>query len=231
MVFVHDVKIKIIPLRFQFIFQQTKFNMLIIGIAGGSGSGKTTVVNKIIKKFHRSEISVLSQDSYYRDNGHLSQEEKSRINFDHPSSIEFSLLCKHIDQLKEGNTVNSPIYNYVSCARSEETVTVNPSRVLIVEGILILSNPSVRQRLNIKVFVDADSDDRLMRIIRRDIQERGRSFSQVLEHYEQFVKPMHFLFIDPAKKHADIIVPQGGANQVAIDILTSRIREKIKESL
>ena len=201
--------------------------MLVIGIAGGSGSGKTTVVKTIMKRFKKNEVSLLSQDAYYRDNGHLSAEERAKINFDHPSSIEFKLLSEHVDQLKSGETIQMPIYSYVTCARSKETIPIEPTKVVIVEGILVLSNPSLRKRLDIKVFVDADSDDRLMRIIKRDIEERGRSFMQVLDHYDKYVKPMHLTFIEPSKRYADIIVPQGGANKVAIDILTSRVRENI----
>jgi len=201
--------------------------MLVIGIAGGSGSGKTTVVKTIMKRFKKNEVSLLSQDAYYRDNGHLSAEERAKINFDHPSSIEFKLLSEHLDRLKNGETIPMPIYSYVTCARSTETIPVEPTKVVIVEGILVLSNPSLRKRLDIKVFVDADSDDRLMRIIKRDIEERGRSFMQVLDHYDKYVKPMHLTFIEPSKRYADIIVPQGGANKVAIDILTSRVRENI----
>ncbi len=198
--------------------------MLIIGIAGGSGSGKTTVVKKIIKSLPKDSVSVISQDAYYKDNGHLSPEERAKINFDHPSSIEFNLLIKHLDSLKEGNAIEMPIYSYLTCARAKETVTVYPKKVIIVEGILILTSPRMRDRMDIKVFVDADGDDRLMRIIWRDLEERGRSFQQVLEHYENFVKPMHLQFIEPTKRYADIIVPQGGKNQVAIDILSSRIK-------
>ena len=203
------------------------FLMLIIGIAGGSGCGKTTVVKKIISGLPKDSVSVLSQDAYYKDNGHLTAEQKSKINFDHPSSIEFNLLIKHLDQLKAGENVELPVYSYMSCARSKETISVEPRKVVIVEGILILSNPRLRDRFGIKVFVDADADDRLMRIIRRDLEERGRSFIQVLDHYEKFVKPMHLLFIEPSKRYADIIIPQGGTNQVAIDILKSRIRMNI----
>ncbi len=203
--------------------------MLIIGIAGGSGSGKTTVVKKIIASLPKNSVSLISQDAYYRDNGHLSAEERSRINFDHPSSIEFNLLINHIDLLKEGKTIGMPIYSYLTCARAEETVPVEPKKVIIVEGILILTNPRLRKRLDIKVFVDADNDDRLMRIIWRDIEERGRSFREVLDHYEKFVKPMHLLFIEPNKRYADIIIPQGGENQIAIDILTSKIKMKLNE--
>lgn len=198
--------------------------MLIIGIAGGSGCGKSTVVKQIIKRLPKDSVTVIPQDSYYKDNGHLSPEERAKINFDHPSSIEFNLLIKHLDELSEGNEIGMPIYSYLTCARASETIPVTPREVVIVEGILILSNPRLRERLDIKIFVDADADDRLMRIIRRDIEERGRSFGQVLDHYEKFVKPMHLQFIEPTKRYADIIVPQGGANHVAIDILSSRIR-------
>ena len=202
--------------------------MLIIGIAGGSGCGKSTVVKQIIKKLPKDSVSILPQDSYYKDNGHLSPEDRAKINFDHPSSIEFNLLIKHLDLLKEGETIGMPIYSYLTCARAKETIPVQPREVIIVEGILIMSNPRLRERMDIKVFVDADADDRLMRIIRRDIEERGRSFTQVLDHYDKYVKPMHLQFIEPTKRYADIIVPQGGANHVAIDILTSRIKMNLK---
>jgi len=198
--------------------------MLIIGIAGGSGSGKSTVVKQIMKKLPKDSVAVIAQDSYYKDNGHLSSEERAKKNFDHPTSIEFSLLNKHVDLLREGKTIDMPIYSYLTCARAKETIPVEPKEVVIIEGILILTNPKLRERLDIKVFVDADADDRLMRIIRRDIEERGRSFQQVLEHYEKYVKPMHQQFIEPTKRYADIIVPQGGTNHVAIDILSSKIK-------
>jgi len=198
--------------------------MLIIGIAGGSGSGKSTVVNQIIRHLPKDTVAVIPQDAYYRDNGHLSAEERARINFDHPSSIEFNLLIKQLDALKTGSSVEMPVYSYVTCARSKETIPVVPKEVIIVEGILVLTNPRLRKRMDIKIYVDADGDDRLMRIIRRDIEERGRSFQQVLQHYEKFVKPMYLQFIEPTKRYADIIVPQGGQNHVAIDVLASRIK-------
>lgn len=203
--------------------------MFIIGIAGGSGSGKTTVVHNIIKGLPKNSVAVISQDSYYKDNGHLSEEDKKRINFDHPASIEFDLLIKHVEKLLAGEPVERPIYSYLTCARSKETMMVNPTKVIIVEGILILTNAKLRNKFNVKIFVDADTDDRLMRIIRRDLIERGRSVQDVLDHYESFVKPMHLQFIEPTKRYADIIVPQGGANSVAIDILSSRIKMKLGE--
>lgn len=199
--------------------------MLIIGIAGGSGSGKSTVVKKIVKRLPKDSVSVIYQDSYYKDNGHLDPEERSKINFDHPSAIEFNLLVKHLDMLREGKTVQMPIYSYLTCARAKETIPVFPREVVIVEGILILANPRMRERMDIKIFVDADADDRLMRVIRRDIEERGRSFLDVLEHYEKFVKPMHLQFIEPSKRYAELIVPQGGENHVAIDVITSMIKQ------
>ena len=198
--------------------------MLIIGIAGGSGSGKSTVVKQIIKRLPKDAVTVIPQDAYYKDNGHKSEEERARINFDHPTSIEWGLLIRQLEILKTGKNIEMPIYSYVTCARSKETIPVHPSQVIIVEGILILTNPRLRNKMDIKVYVDADGDDRLMRIIHRDIEERGRSFQQVLEHYDQYVKPMHLQFIEPTKRYADIIVPQGGQNKVAIDILSSRIK-------
>ena len=206
--------------------------MLIIGIAGGSGSGKTTVVNKIAANCGSNSVTIIPQDAYYKDKGDLPDEEKRAINFDHPSSIEFPLLVKHLDMLKKGRPIEMPIYSYITCARSKETVTVYPTEVVIVEGILILSNPQLRKRLDIKVFVDADGDDRLMRIISRDIHERNRTYEQALSHYADWVKPMHEQFIEPTKRYADIIVPQGGENEKAIGIISShlnRYMQKAKE--
>jgi len=201
--------------------------MLIIGIAGGSGSGKTTVVNKIIKDIPKDSVSIISQDAYYFDNGHLSAPERAQINFDHPASIEFDLLIRHLDLLINGHSIPMPTYSYVTCARAKETITVHPRKVIIVEGILILTNEELRKRMNIKVYVDADADDRLMRISWRDIEERGRTFEKVLHHYKTFVKPMHLQFIEPTKRYADIIVPQGGNNHVAIDILSAKIKSML----
>ena len=203
--------------------------MLVIGIAGGSGSGKTTVVKELVRQLPDNSVSVISQDAYYFDNGDKSPEEKKQINFDHPDAIEWDLLVKHLDMLKEGKTIPMPIYTYVTCARSKEVIPVKPTEVVIVEGILIMTCPELVKRLDIKIFVDTDGDDRLMRIIRRDIEERGRTVSDVLRHYETFVKPMHNQFIEPTKRLADIIIPQGGSNQVAIDIMASRIRMQLTQ--
>ena len=203
--------------------------MLLIGIAGGSGSGKTTVVKKLMEALPEDSISVVSQDAYYWDNGSLSPEAKKEINFDHPDAIEWDLLVKHLDMLKEGKTIPMPIYTYVTCARSAEVIPVKPTEVVIVEGILIMTCPELVKRLDIKIFVDTDGDNRLMRIIKRDIEERGRTVSDVLRHYETFVKPMHNQFIEPTKRLADIIIPQGGSNQVAIDIMASRIRMQLNQ--
>ncbi len=203
--------------------------MLIIGIAGGSGSGKTTVVNRIIELLPAESVSVIAQDSYYWDNGHLSPEEKKKINFDHPDSIEWELLARHLDLLRDGHSIDMPTYSYVECARLDEIIRVMPRKVTIVEGILIFTNPDLRPRFNIKAFVDADADDRLSRIMRRDIVKRGRDVQDVLRHYHTFVKPMHLQFIEPSKRYADIIIPQGGENLVAIDILASKIRTRLSE--
>lgn len=203
--------------------------MLIIGIAGGSGSGKTTVVNKIVEALPKDSVAVVSQDSYYYDNGDLSAEEKLKINFDHPNSIEWPLLIKHIQMLQEGKDIEMPIYSYVTCARAKETQKVMPKEVIIVEGILIMGNIKLRKLLDVKLFVSTDSDERLMRIIRRDIQQRGRNYEDALKHYSSFVKPMHQQFIEPTKLFADVIIPQGGENKVAIDMVVSRIKLNLKE--
>ncbi len=205
--------------------------MLVIGIAGGSGSGKTTVVNKIIQGLPQKAVSIMYQDAYYWDNSHLTPSEKKQINFDHPDSIEWDLLIRDLDTLISGQPVHMPTYSYVECARKPETIRVEPKRVILVEGILILTQPELRNRFNVKVFVDADADDRLMRIIQRDILERGRSVNTVLTHYDNFVKPMHLQFIEPSKRYADLIIPQGGENEVAIDLLVSRINWKIQQDL
>ncbi len=204
--------------------------MLIVGIAGGTGSGKTTVVEKIIEKLPEGEVVIMPQDSYYKDNSHLPIEQRQEINFDHPGSIEFSLLINHLKKLKNGEIIKMPIYSYLTCIRADETIKLQPKHVVIVEGIMILTDKKLREMIDIKVFVDADADDRLARVIKRDIIERGRSVDKVLERYEKTVKPMHLQFIEPSKRFADIIVPQGGDNKVAINILTSIIERNLSRS-
>jgi uridine kinase len=185
-------------------------------------------VRKITDRLPAGVVAILPQDSYFWDSSHLPLEERLEINFDHPASIEFELLTKHLKELKKGHPIQQPIYSYLTCTRSEETVPVNPCKVIIVEGILILSNPELRKLMDLKIFVDADADDRLIRVINRDIVERGRSVNKVMERYECTVKPMHLQFIEPTKRFADIIVPQGGNNHIAIDILTKYIENNLK---
>ncbi|MBN1108973.1 MAG: uridine kinase [Bacteroidales bacterium] len=203
--------------------------MLIVGIAGGTGSGKTTVVTKLMEALPGGELQVMPQDSYYRDNSHIPLEERQKINFDHPSSVEFDLLIRHLKQLRKGLPVEMPLYSYLTCVRSKETITVNPAKVVIVEGILVLADPGLREMLDIKVFVDADADDRLGRVIQRDIVERGRSVMKVLERYHDTVKPSHLQFIEPSKRYADIIIPGGGENQVGIEVLISIIEKHLRK--
>ena len=202
--------------------------MLIVGIAGGTGSGKTTVVRKITEVLPAGEVVIMPQDSYYKDNSHISLEERQKINFDHPDSVEWNLLIDHLKQLRKGKQVEMPIYSYLTCLRSKETITIKPAKVVIVEGILILADSGLRNMLDIKVFVDADADDRLGRVIRRDIVERGRSVLKVLERYHDTVKPSHLQFIEPSKRYADIIIPGGGENQVGIEVLISIIEKHLK---
>ena len=203
--------------------------MLIIGIAGGSGSGKTTVVKAITERL-KDRVVVIPQDSYYKDLSHLTEQEKRDHNFDHPDSIDFDLLCQQLKELKEGKTIEQPIYSYITCGRSkDETLTVKPADVIIVEGILIYTCSKLRKQMDIKLFVDADDDDRLMRVMSRDIVERGKTVDWVIERYTRTVKPMYLQFIEPSKRYADIIIPQGGHNQVAIEMISARIERDLTE--
>ena len=204
--------------------------MLIIGIAGGSGSGKTTVVREITRRMQsRDDIVVIPQDSYYKDQGHLSMEERQALNFDHPDSIDWELLVHQLRELKAGRAIDEPTYSYITCTRQPETVHVEPADIIIVEGILIFTCKELMKELDIKVFVDADDDDRLMRVITRDIVERGKNVEWVIDRYTKTVKPMYLQFIAPSKRYADIIVPQGGHNKVAINVLLSGLRKMAKE--
>ena len=202
--------------------------MLVIGIAGGSGSGKTTVVKAIVNQL-QGRVVVIPQDSYYKDSSHVPPEERKNINFDHPDAIDWKLMCQQIRELKSGKAIEQPIYSYITCSRSSETITVEPDDVVIVEGILIFTCKELRDQMNIKIFVDADGDDRLMRIIIRDIAERGRAIETAIEHYCNTVKPMHLQFIEPSKRYADVIVPQGGHNKVAIDIITNTVEKALSQ--
>jgi uridine kinase len=202
--------------------------MLTVGIAGGTGSGKTTVVRKLIKMLPPGEVVILPQDSYYKDNSHISIEERQKINFDHPDSVEWSLLMAHLAELREGRPIEMPIYSYLTCLRSKETIAIKPAEVVVVEGILVLVDPGLRTMLDIKVFVDADADDRLGRVIQRDIVERGRSVLAVLERYNMTVKPSHLQFIEPSKRYADIIIPGGGENLVGIEVLKTIVEKHLR---
>ncbi len=204
--------------------------MLIIGIAGGSGSGKTTVVKAITEKLSE-QVVVIPQDSYYKDSSHLPMEERQKVNFDHPDSIDFDLLNEHLHQLRCGHSIEQPVYSYITCSRSRtETVTVYPADVIIIEGILIFTCARLREQMDIKIFVDADDDDRLMRVMARDIIERGKTIESLIERYTKTVKPMYLQFIEPSKRYADIIIPQGGHNKVAIDIIAATIEKSLQQS-
>ena len=201
--------------------------MLIIGIGGGTGSGKTTVVNQILSEFPAGEVEVISQDSYYMDTSHLSFEERCKINFDHPQSIDFELLESHLKSLKKGDNINQPVYSFKTHNRTGETTITKPKKVVIVEGILILSNTELRSLFDIKIFVHADSDERLMRRLKRDIAERGRDLDEVLERYQTTLKPMHQQFIEPMKAYADIIIPNNRYNTVAVNVVKSIINDQL----
>lgn len=198
--------------------------MLVIGIAGGTGSGKTTVVRRIIESLPPEEVAVIPQDCYYNDNAHIPLEERLKMNYDEPASIEWTLLCEHLLKLKEGKTVEMPKYDFLTCARLKETTTLKPREVVVVEGILVLTDKTLRDMMDVKVFVDADADERLIRVISRDCIERGRTPQMVIDRYQETLKPMHELYIEPSKRYADLIVPQGGNNNVAIKLLTDYIR-------
>jgi uridine kinase len=201
--------------------------MLIIGIAGGTGCGKTTVVNTILNELPEGEVGVISQDSYYKDTSHLSYDERVKINFDHPRSIDFDLLVKHLKDLKAGIPIDQPVYSFVKHNRTGDTISTKPRKVMIVEGILILTNPEIRDLFDIKIFVHADSDERLIRRLKRDISERGRDIDEVLTRYQTTLKPMHEQFIEPMKEYADIIIPNNKYNTVAVDIVRTIINERL----
>ncbi|HLW61782.1 MAG TPA: uridine kinase [Flavobacterium sp.] len=203
--------------------------MLIIGIAGGTGSGKTTVVHQIMSELSEDEVGIISQDSYYRTNDHLNMDERALINFDHPRAIDFDLLTSHLKELKQGQSIHQPVYSFVHHNRTNDYILTRPRKVMIVEGILILTDSGLRDLMDIKIFVHADSDERLIRRLKRDIAERGREMEEVLNRYQTTLKPMHEQFIEPSKSFADIIIPNDKYNTVAIDIVRTYINKEINK--
>ena len=203
--------------------------MLIIGIAGGTGSGKTTVVHQIMNELPSTEVGVISQDSYYKETNNLTYEERTKINFDHPRAIDFDLLISHLKDLKAGKVIDQPIYSFITHNRTDDTISTHPRKVMIVEGILIFTNPEIRDLFDIKIFVHADSDERLIRRLKRDIAERGRDMEEVLTRYQTTLKPMHEQFIEPTKAFADIIIPNDKYNTVAIDVVRAVINQRIEK--
>lgn len=199
-------------------------NPLVIGVAGGSGSGKTTVVNYICEEFAADNILRIEHDSYYRELKHLPFEERVKQNFDHPASLETELMIRHIKALMEGYPVEVPVYDFEQHTRKEETITATPSQVILIDGILIFSEPELLELMDVKIFVDTDDDVRLLRRLKRDIEERGRTVENVLEQYEKFVRPMHLEFVEPSKRYADVIIPRGGKNKVALEMVYALIR-------
>ena len=197
---------------------------VVIGIAGGSGSGKTTVQRRVMERFGTRRIGLLDHDAYYRPLDHLSPEQRARFNFDHPDALESDLMVAHLDRLIAGEAVEKPTYSFETHSRLEATQTVEPRPVVLVEGILVLAEPALRERMDVKLFVDAAPDVRLMRRMERDLHERGRSVESVLEQYRRTVRPMHLEFVEPSKRHADVIIPRGGQNQVAIDMVLARVQ-------
>ncbi len=201
--------------------------MLIIGIAGGTGSGKTTVVHQIMNELPETEVGIISQDHYYKETNDLSLDERTKINFDHPRSIDFELMVQHLKDLKANKAIDQPVYSFVKHNRTGDTIHTLPRKVMIVEGILIFTNPELREMFDIKVFVHADSDERLIRRLKRDIAERGRDMEEVLNRYQTTLKPMHEQFIEPTKAYADIIIPNDKYNTVAIDVVRAVINQRI----
>lgn len=199
---------------------------LVLGIAGGSGSGKTTIARSLIEALSANQGALLEQDHYYRSQAHLSQEEREKVNYDHPDAIEVELMLHHIDELRAGRSIQRPTYDFSAHDRAKDAVFVGPTPILVVEGILVLADARLRERFDVKVFVDTDADIRLMRRIRRDLEQRGRTFGQIRKQYYESVRPMHLAFVEPSKRFADLIVPEGGQNRVALELLVSHVRAK-----
>ena len=203
-------------------------NILVIGIAGGTGSGKTTLMKNLIARF-ADDVTVLSHDNYYRRHDELPYEERCKLNYDEPAALETDLMARHLDALRHGQAIRCPVYDFSVHNRSDETVLITPQRVIIVEGILIFENKQLRDLMDIKIFVDTDADVRLCRRIKRDVNKRGRTLESVLQQYQQTVKPMHERYVEPSKKYADIVVPEGGKNLVALGMITGHIRHYLDE--
>ena len=203
-------------------------NILVIGIAGGTGSGKTTLMNNLIKAF-QEDVTILSHDNYYKRHDELTYEERCQLNYDEPAALETDLMAAHLDQLRHGQAIDCPVYDFTQHNRSNETIRIEPRKVIIVEGILIFENQPLRDLMDIRIFVDTDSDVRLCRRIKRDVNKRGRSLESVLQQYQETVKPMHEMYVEPSKKYANIIVPEGGKNFVALDMIMGRIQRHLEE--
>ena len=204
-------------------------NILVIGIAGGTGSGKTTLMNNLIKEFSE-DVTILSHDNYYKRHDDLTYEQRCQLNYDEPAALETDLMAAHLEQLRQGQAIDCPVYDFTQHNRSDETIRLVPRKVIIVEGILIFENKQLRDLMDIRIFVDTDNDVRLCRRILRDVRERGRTLESVLSQYQNTVKPMHEMYVEPSKKHANIIVPEGGKNLVALDMITGRIRRHLEEA-
>ena len=204
--------------------------MCIIGIAGGTGSGKTTVVKKLLERLPKSKVALMPQDSYYNDGNDVPIEERQKVNYDHPNAFDWALLRQQLSDLQNGKTIEQPVYDYITSSRQKETITITPKPIILVEGIMALYDPEIRESMNLKIFVDADADDRLIRVIYRDIVERNRTVEDVIKRYQEVLKPMHQQFIEPCKRYADIIVPQGGHNAKAIDTVARSIIQHINEN-
>ena len=202
--------------------------MYIIGIAGGTGSGKTTVVRRIAEALPKTGVAVIPQDSYYNDNTGMPMEERRKINFDHPNAFDWKLLIHQVNELRKGKAIEQPTYSYLECNRMAETIHVEPCEIIIIEGIMALCRKELRDLMDLKIFVDADPDERLIRVISRDMAERGRTAQMVMDRYIDVLKPMHLEFIEPTKRYADLIIPQGGNNQKAIDIMRTYIIHRLK---
>lgn len=203
-------------------------NTILIGIAGGTGSGKTTLADKLVDSFGNDEVSILRHDNYYKRHDEMCYEERSKLNYDHPDAFDTELLCEHIHTLKAGKAVQMPVYDYSIHNRSDETIQVNPAPVIVLEGILIFAEQRLCELMDIKVFVDTDADVRILRRIVRDVNKRGRSLDSVIDQYLITVKPMHDQFVEPSKRRADIIIPEGGENVVALDMLIQRVKRHLK---